>query len=209
MIYGVDVSRWNASVDWAALYQRGVRFAGIRATMGATGRDPKYREHRNGAERANIYPISYHLEHCWTRVDVQRRNFLDVAGADAPLAIDVEPVNDQPTCTVEVWRSTTYDLSCELSAVRGYPPLIYGSTAFLTSLNLRCDIAGCPLWIADWRDDDKDLATRPEPRIPRPWRRATIWQTGLAPHDVSATPLDWDRFDGTIDDLHRCLSFID
>jgi lysozyme len=41
---GVDVSRWQGTIDWPAVKQGGVSFAGIRATIGDFFTDDKFAE---------------------------------------------------------------------------------------------------------------------------------------------------------------------
>lgn len=51
---GVDVSRWNWPVPWPKLRKRGIEFAGVRATIGASGLDQRYQQHRAHIEAADI-----------------------------------------------------------------------------------------------------------------------------------------------------------
>lgn len=197
MILGVDVSRWNL-VRWPSLYARGVRFAGIRATMGARGVDPLYREHRAACEGLGILPIAYHLLYPEQDIAAQVHHFLTTSGGET-FAVDVEPIDGEPSSTYRAWREAVYAFACEVSAIAAMPPLVYGSPAFLRALELPADMWGAPLWIADWR-------ARETPEVPPPWRRVVIRQTGTRPEPNGAL-LDWDRFEGSIEDLRSELVF--
>lgn len=41
---GIDVSKWQGDIDWAAVRKAGIEFAYIKATEGAGYRDPKFRQ---------------------------------------------------------------------------------------------------------------------------------------------------------------------
>jgi len=57
---GVDVSRWQAMVDWKRLRAAGVSFAIIKASQGTTLVDNLLRVHFNGAKAAGLVTGVYH-----------------------------------------------------------------------------------------------------------------------------------------------------
>lgn len=107
---GVDVSKWNWPVDFAAVAGAGRRFAYIRATMGVpspeyTGIDERFAEHWRNTRAAGLLVAPYHLfiwnidgrlqaEHAYAYV----RATVGELG-DLPFAVDVEP---RAVDTVEV-----------------------------------------------------------------------------------------------------------
>lgn len=199
--YGCDASRWQGQLNWTKLRDNGIEFAGLRATMGADGVDPLYAKQRTAAEKAGVLVISYGLIYPRPGTGGAQANHLArTAGMGSILSGDAEPPDGFPPALPAVWREVLYDFTCEGSARAQFPPLIYGSPSFLRALALPYDMWGAPLWIADWR-------ARLLPEVPGPWKRETIRQTGLAPSSVSATPLDYDRFDGTLDELRSALSW--
>lgn len=198
---GVDASRWQGLLNWRRLRDRDIRFAGLRATMGQAGVDPLYVAQRAAVEREELLLVSYGLLYPRPGTGAAQARFLaETAGGDAILAGDVEPPDGFPAARASVWREVVYDFTCEASKLSGMPPLIYGSPSFLRALELPADMWGAPLWLADWRD-------RVIVDAPAPWRRITIRQTGLAPASISATPLDFDRYEGTLDELRREVTF--
>ena len=199
--YGCDASRWQGLLNWPKLRAKGIEFAGLRATMGADGVDPLYAKQRAAAEKAGVLVISYGLIYPRPGTGGAQANHLArTAGMGSILSGDAEPPDGFPPALPAVWREVLYDFTCEGSARAQFPPLIYGSPSFLRALALPYNMWGAPLWIADWR-------ARLLPEVPGPWKRETIRQTGLAPSSVSATPLDYDRFDGTLDELRSALSW--
>ncbi|MHB8193278.1 MAG: glycoside hydrolase family 25 protein [Bellilinea sp.] len=57
---GVDVSRWQRSVDWKLLRKAGVTFANVKASQGTQLRDQLLRSHFSGARNAGMVTGVYH-----------------------------------------------------------------------------------------------------------------------------------------------------
>ena len=55
---GIDVSKWNDKINWTAVAKSGIRFAFVRAGVGASKGgftlDPKFAVNVNGAHEAGI-----------------------------------------------------------------------------------------------------------------------------------------------------------
>ena len=60
-VEGVDVSSYQRTVGWSGLYQRGVRFAYVKATEGRTYRNPYFHTQYLGAYRAGMSHGAYHF----------------------------------------------------------------------------------------------------------------------------------------------------
>lgn len=226
ILLGADISKWN-TVNWKALEAEGVAFVGFRVTWSRFGVDPRWRANLAGIKSIGALPIGYHVEDPHVDGAIQARHLLDTLGEDAGTAwmLDVEPTEGQAPASARRWADVAADFADELSALtRGAPPMIYGSPGFLDGLPLRVDLAGCPLWLAQWFKGAEDLPAFPPsapfggpehavheaadaPRlwIPRPWHKATIWQTGTRAQP-DGSQLDRDRFEGTREDLERELA---
>lgn len=111
-IYGIDVSHYQADIDWdnLALYcnkdgsvyngkpkdrtfMQPVFFAYIKATEGATIKDQTYNIRAIEAERHGIAKGAYHFLHLGSSVEDQVKNFLETVtwtAGDMPPALDVE-----------------------------------------------------------------------------------------------------------------------
>jgi lysozyme len=77
MILGIDVSRWQASVDWETLKKNGVEFAVIKATQGNYLVDAKMKTHVEGAQKAGLIVGLYHWCDPLVKADLQAKYFLD------------------------------------------------------------------------------------------------------------------------------------
>lgn len=93
-VQGIDVSHHQGQIDWPRLASPRVRFAYIKASEGATFRDPRFADNWRGAVAAGVVPGGYHFfTLCRSGVD-QAAQFIDVVlpmrGRMLPPAVDLE-----------------------------------------------------------------------------------------------------------------------
>jgi lysozyme len=92
-VQGIDVSHHQGAIAWTKLPGQGVRFAWIKATEGASGRDPLFRRNWDEAARAGVRRGAYHFfTLCRSGAD-QASNFMATVPADPQAlrpAIDLE-----------------------------------------------------------------------------------------------------------------------
>jgi len=92
-VRGIDVSRYQGTIDWPAVAAGGVTFAFIKATEGGDHRDPRFLENWNGAAAAAVLRGAYHFFTFCTPGDAQAANLLAVVPIEPtalPPAVDVE-----------------------------------------------------------------------------------------------------------------------
>ncbi|SEG40797.1 Lyzozyme M1 (1,4-beta-N-acetylmuramidase), GH25 family [Actinacidiphila yanglinensis] len=58
---GFDVSNWQGTVDWAAAYSKGARFAYMKATEGTTYKDPTFNANYTHSYNAGFIRGAYHF----------------------------------------------------------------------------------------------------------------------------------------------------
>ena len=76
MSQGIDVSRFQGTIDWRKVKASGkVKFAYIKATEGMTIQDPMYKRNIDSARAAGILVGSYHLYSKKTTAYQQFNNF--------------------------------------------------------------------------------------------------------------------------------------
>ena len=68
---GIDVSYWNAGIDWPKVRATGQRFAITKATEGITYKDPTFNNNWSGAKAAGLLRGAYHFFRC--NVDAQKQ----------------------------------------------------------------------------------------------------------------------------------------
>ena len=52
---GIDVSKWQGAVDWAAVKNAGIRHAMLRAGYGTAGTDPRFKRNAAGCQLHGIH----------------------------------------------------------------------------------------------------------------------------------------------------------
>jgi len=195
MLQGIDISQWQADVDYSALAQS-VDFAMVRASYSLTIVDHLGWNHRSELRSRLVNLGHYHYaEPAHSVAAIQARVFLDSVGwifAGEPMALDLEV--DHPRL-VE-WSRNFAQI---ILNVLGRPPLIYTNIDFLRRYDFRpLYEMGCPLWVASWQD--------PTAAIPStaPWEAPRMHQfTSQGSIPGIAGDVDLDTFFGSVDDFHN------
>lgn len=199
-ISGIDVSRYQQKIDWAAVAQSGTQFCFIKATEGARDVDPMFKSHWNDVAKAGLIRGAYHFFRPQIPVSAQVELFARTLG-------QYQPGDLSPACDFEgtagwsempAQNRTVLALSM-LEAVEkrfGVTPIVYTSPWFAGQIISNAPALGrFPIWIAQYT-----LAQAPN--VPKPWNSWTFWQytqNGKVP-GISGF-VDLNRFQGTLDEL--------
>jgi GH25 family lysozyme M1 (1,4-beta-N-acetylmuramidase) len=212
---GVDVSRWQGDINWAAVKSAGVEFAFCKATEGVDFVDVKFLQNMNNASAAGVYIGPYHF----ARID-SNANYLQDAVSEAHDFVDaIEPFYQTPGKFLRpVIDVENYANKGTLDATRAYlsqwlrdfaevvedrlglTPIIY-TTGWYTNNLIEPDLAQYPLWLASWSTTPPNL---PDPALTGPWSDWTLWQfsdSGSVPGIAGAVDLDVYR--GTREQFYR------
>jgi lysozyme len=180
-IHGIDLSKWQGTVDWAAVRAAGTQFAFIKATEGGDHVDERFLENWWGAKRAGIPRGAYHFVF-WCRpaheqAEWFKRNVPQDPDALPPV-LDLEWNGHSRLCPKKVPReqaiAMTRLLLQEMEAHTGKRPIIYTDITFHAEV-LEGEFDDYPFWV-------RSVAAEPQERYNnRPW---TFWQfttTGRVP----------------------------
>lgn len=201
---GIDVSKWQGDVDWAAVASTQVRFVIMRSTIGDTAStplsvDPRYGEYLAGATANGLVVGAYH------RANVGRGEgdaedeadwFVDLSqieAGDVMPVLDIEETHGLGVLEMQDWVRTWVT---RVHARTGVRPMIYSSPYFWRA-NMGDTTwfatRGYPLWIAHWGVEDPDV---PAQRWDgHGW---TYWQwTSTGSVNGIATAVDRDHFLGS------------
>ena len=203
-VHGIDLSRYQTSVDWDTARRAGVNFAYIKATEGGDRVDPMFRTHWQGATAAGVRPGAFHFYYFCTSAAVQARWFIAnvprVTGA-LPPALDVEWNPQSPTCTRRPDPATVRsEIGIFLDIVgRHYRqrPVVYAPLEFWADNNLD-DITDEEFWLR---------STAGHPSDTYPGARWVFWQysgTGLVPG--IAGRVDLNAFAGSVNSWQNWLA---
>jgi lysozyme len=182
-VHGIDVSKWQAEIDWAAVRAAGTRFAFIKATEGGDHEDERFLRNWAGAKAAGIPVGAYHFVFWCRPAHEQAHWFVQHIPRDPdalPPVLDLEWNGHSRTCPRKVPREVALEkarvMLRELEAHTGKVPIIYTDITFHKEvLEGEREFDRYPFWL-------RSVAARPEERyVARPW---AFWQyttTGRIP----------------------------
>jgi lysozyme len=130
-VHGIDVSKYQGMIDWAAARQGGVAFAWLKATEGGDRLDDRFHDNWRGAGAAGVPRGAYHFwYHCRPGVEQAEwfiRNVPRERNALPPV-IDIEWTPFSPTCTR---RPSTEEIVREVGAMAAVLEKHYGKRPIL------------------------------------------------------------------------------
>ncbi|MGO4872519.1 MAG: glycoside hydrolase family 25 protein [Roseiarcus sp.] len=173
-IHGIDVSKYQGTIDWNAVANSGVGFVWIKATEGGDYRDERFQANWEGAKQAGIPHGAYHFMY-WCRPAIEEATWFDQnvpVEADAlPPVLDVEPTPDSRTCKRRLEREPTIaDMKVMLDEMErhyGKRPIIYTSLDFYRAILSDGAFADYPIWVR---------STKHNPAVPYGSREWKFWQ---------------------------------
>jgi lysozyme len=184
-VHGIDVSRWQNTIDWGAVRAAGTRFVFIKATEGGDHIDPRFVANWHGARAAGIPTGAYHFVF-WCRPAHEQMDWFvqHIPAANDHLALppvlDLEWNTSSRTCPRKVPREVALEkarvMLRALEAHTGKIPVIYTDITFHREvLEGEREFDRYPFWL-------RSVAARPEERYTG--RRWAFWQytaTGRIP----------------------------
>jgi len=189
----IDLSHWNANVDFGLVKNNGIAAVIHKATEGIHYTDFRYSSRQIEAEKKGLLWGAYHFG---TNVNgvIQANHFLNNVGntSNILLVLNVEPYKNrimnikQAEDFIQLVQKKTGKFVVMYGS---YNTLKNYSTPFLTKN---------PLWIARYNKSIK---------VPSGWDKWVLWQytdgkRGPRPHKVSGIGIcDREKFNGSVDKL--------
>lgn len=207
MIEGIDVSKFQSSIDWPKARATGREFVFMRASDGTNPANETTLASKWAAARAAGFVCgAYHFfrpSADLAAVQSQASLFLGrfneavpvVETGYLPAVVDVE-VSPGAVSKADYARGVrTWIDAIEASPrFQGLSTIIYTRASLWSELGNPPEFATHPLWVADYSQDP--------PRLPAPWGRWTFFQySESSTVDGIAGHVDADRFDGSRADL--------
>lgn len=197
-VRGIDVSRWQGDVDWDYWWEKGKRFAYVKATEGVGYQSPTFSDQYNSSAEVGMIRGAYHFALPDVSTGAKQADyFVDNGGGwtsdgkTLPGVIDLEynPYGDscygKSPSAMAAWIQ---DFSDTYYQRTGRYPVIYTSTSWWN----QCVGSGhgfqdtVPLWVARY---SSSVGT-----LPSGWSYYTFWQ-------YSSTPIDQNVFNGSYERL--------
>lgn len=199
-VEGIDVSQYQATVNWPMVRTAGKRFAIARIyhyPTRDTQFDRNWREIRANGLIRGAYIYFDPRQEVAMQADIVVRAVGRLTEGDLPVTLDIEqPGPGLPTPAR--YAAMVRDLADRIEAGTGRAPMIYTGRYYWADYVQSTAFRASPLWHAQY------TTTQPCPNIADAWRDWAFWQyssTGRV-SGISGN-VDLDRFNGTYAELQR------
>jgi lysozyme len=203
-IAGLDVSKFQPSVDWAKVKAAGMQFVFARASFGVDAQtETTFKAHWQGAKAAGLIRGAYHFFVPADDAGAQARLFLAqmrsalAPGENAylPAVIDVEMQPGSVSIANYVAGIRAWITAVEADPLfAGRRTILYTTASFWATLGNPAGFTDHPLWVADYGQDP--------PRMPKGWASYAFFQKSQdGTVDGIAGKIDADFFNGDSDVL--------
>lgn len=156
-VHGIDVSHYQAQINWDTISQQNVSFAFVKATEGATHVDTLFCRNWSEMDRVGLKRGAYHFFRPQTSPVAQAQNFIEqvkMNDGDLPPVLDVEVRDDvskrRLIDAVRTWLiivETRYDVK----------PILYTNIKFYNRY-LAGHFNEYPVWVARYNNKEPRLA---------------------------------------------------
>lgn len=156
-VEGIDVSVWQASVDWPAVKQSGITFAIARVSYG-TSKDDWFDTNWSGIRDAGLVRGTYQYflpdQDAIAQADLMLASIGTLEQGDLPPILDVETMAGQSAATVEA-KITAW--MAHVEAAIGRKPILYTGKYFWQDNVASGAFSDYPLWIPNYSFDCPNL----------------------------------------------------
>ena len=199
VVYGVDVSSWQGSIDWKAVKSSGKDFAFARVSDGSYI-DKDFPGNWTGMKGAGLLRGVYQYfepgEDPGMQADILVSRVGKLGDGDLPAVLDVEATGGQSPATITAHIHTWMD---KVTAGTGKKPMIYTGKYFWNDNVKSADFSSYGLWIAAYGPTCPDLPTA--------WSDWKFFQyTDKASVSGISGGVDGDKFNGSLADLQALAS---
>ena len=158
---GIDVSKWNGSIDWNAVKSSGVSFVIIRcgyrgSSTGALIEDPMFRSNIQGATKAGLKVGVYFFTQAVNEVEAVEEASMAVGlikgyNISYPVFLDVESSNGGRGDGINAaTRTAVCKAFCQTVQNSGYKAGIYANKTWFTTHIDTPSLTGYKIWLAQY-----------------------------------------------------------
>ena len=158
--FGIDVSKWNGSIDWNAVKNSGVSYVIIRcgyrgSTTGALIEDPQYRTNIKGALSAGIRVGVYFFTQAVNEVEAVEEASMVLGlvkgyNISFPIFLDVESSGGRADGINTATRTAVCKAFCQTIQNSGYKAGVYANKTWLNEKIDAPSITGYKIWLAQY-----------------------------------------------------------
>ena len=157
---GIDVSKWNGSIDWNAVKNSGVSYVIIRcgyrgSTTGALIEDPTFRTNIKGALNAGLKVGVYFFTQATNEVEAVEEASMVLGlikgyNISYPVFLDVESSNGRADGIDTATRTAVCKAFCQTIQNSGYKAGIYANKTWLNEKIDTPSLTGYKIWLAQY-----------------------------------------------------------
>ncbi|KJE26431.1 spore coat assembly SafA domain protein [Geobacillus kaustophilus] len=145
---GIDVSRWQGSIDWNKVKADGIEFVFVKATEGYGYVDPNFEQNVRGAYNAGLDVGAYHFARFESVNDAinEAKHFVNTVKdkpLNLPLVLDLE-TNEHGLSYAELTKAAETFLNYVRESTQ-FPVMVYTNKSFLSKFQKP---SGVLLWYA-------------------------------------------------------------
>jgi len=195
-IIGIDVSKYQGTIDFKKVQATGISYVFVRATEGITYQDENFSLNFTAAQAAELVTGAYHFYESNDDPINQLKNFISMVTlktGDLPPIVDIEKLHHNDQTDLHEKIQIFLD---GLEQHYGVKPIIYSGLNFANIY--MTGFGEYPLWLAEYEVD--------KPSVPEGWSDWTFWQwsqTGSV--DGIKGVVDADRYNGNETSFHKIL----
>jgi lysozyme len=186
-IVGIDISKYQGTVNFKEIKADRIRYVFVRATEGITYQDADFESNLANARAVGLATGAYHFYETNDDPLSQFENFKSVVSlrpGDLPPVIDIEKLHNKDHANL---IDNLYVFLNALEDHYGVKPIIYSGEKFSNEYLTQLD--GYPLWLAEYEVV--------EPNLPQGWGKWTFWQWSQSTTVKGIVgQVDGDRFNG-------------
>jgi len=161
---GIDVSKWNGTIDWKKVKADGVKFVMMKAAQGSRdGRiypDARFTQNLKGAIAVGI-PVGVYLYSMATTPEAARteaENLVALLSTSKnaisyPVAYDIEDPDSQALASRRTLNTQQAIAFCEVIRNAGYIPMLYTNPGWAFSY-IDVKAVGVDVWLANYTGRD-------------------------------------------------------
>ena len=157
---GIDVSKWNGTIDWNAVRDSGVSFVIVRcgyrgSSTGVLVTDPKFKSNVQGARAAGLKVGVYFFTQAINEVEAVEEASMTLSlikglGIGYPVFIDTEACGGRADGISAEQRTAVCRAFCETIKSGGYTPGVYASKAWYNNNVNFGSLSGYKIWLAQY-----------------------------------------------------------
>ncbi len=159
-VLGIDVSKWNGDIDWAAVKNSGVSYVIIRcgyrgSSKGALVEDPKFKANIKGATGAGLKVGVYFFSQAINEIEAVEEASMVLSlvkgySLSYPIFLDVEPSGGRADGIDRKTRTAVCKAFCQTVQNSGYAAGVYANKTWFESYIDASQLGTYRIWLAQY-----------------------------------------------------------